>query len=59
MNSSNTNQEKNEMIYMTINIMVLHKAYNHVFEQLCTSLCQDLQNKNEYTQGDHNRITTK
>jgi hypothetical protein len=34
MNSSNTNREKNEMLSMRINIMVLHKAYKHVFEQL-------------------------
>jgi hypothetical protein len=42
MNSSNTNREKNEMLYMRINIRVLHKAYKHVFEQLYPSSCQDL-----------------
>jgi hypothetical protein len=34
MNSSNTNWEKNEMIYMRSKIRVLHKAYKQVFEQL-------------------------
>jgi hypothetical protein len=59
MNSSNTNQEKNEMLCMRIKIRVLHKAYTHVFEQLYPSSCQDLQNKSESTQRDHNRITNK
>jgi hypothetical protein len=36
MNSSNTNQEKNEMLYMRSKIRVLHKAYKHVFVQLYT-----------------------
>jgi hypothetical protein len=49
MNSSNTNQEKNEMLCMRIKIRVLHKAYKHAFEQLCTLLCQYLQNKSEST----------
>jgi hypothetical protein len=44
---------------MRINIRVLHKAYKHVFEQLYSSPCQDLQNKSEFTQRDHNRITSK
>jgi hypothetical protein len=34
MNSSTTNQEKNEMLCMRINIRVLHKTYKHVFKQL-------------------------
>jgi hypothetical protein len=38
MNSSNTNQEKNEMLCMKIKIRVLHKAYKHIFEQLYSSL---------------------
>jgi hypothetical protein len=42
MNSSNTNQEKNEMLCMRFRIGVLHKAYKQVFKQLCTPLCQDL-----------------
>jgi hypothetical protein len=42
MNSSNTNQEKNEMLCMRINIRVLHKTYKHVFEQLYLSPCQDM-----------------
>jgi hypothetical protein len=43
MNSSNTNQEKNEMLYMRFKIRVLHKAYKQIFKQLYTSLYQDLQ----------------
>jgi hypothetical protein len=42
MNSSNTNQEKNEMLCMRINIRVLHKAYKHVFKKLYPSPCEDL-----------------
>jgi hypothetical protein len=49
MNSSNTNQEKNEMLYMRIKIRVLHMSYKHVFEQLYSSPSQDLQNKCEST----------
>jgi hypothetical protein len=49
MNSSNTNQEKNEMFCMRINIRVLHKAYKHVFEQLYPSPYQNLQNKSKST----------
>jgi hypothetical protein len=59
MNSSNTNQEKNEMLCMRINIRVLHEAYKHVFEQLYPSPCQNFQNKSEFRKGDHNRITSK
>jgi hypothetical protein len=59
MNSSNTNPEKNEMLCMRIKIRVLHKAYKHIFEQLYPSPFQDLQNKSESTQRDHNRIINK
>jgi hypothetical protein len=41
-----------------IKIRVLHKAYKQVFNQLYTSLCQDLQNKSESSQRDHNKITS-
>jgi hypothetical protein len=44
---------------MRFKIKVLHKAYKHVFEQLYPSLWQDLQNKSESTQKDHNSITSK
>jgi hypothetical protein len=44
---------------MRFKIKVLHKAYKQVFKQLYTPLCQDLQNKSESSQGDHNRITSK
>jgi hypothetical protein len=43
MNSSNTNQEKNKILYMRFKISVLHKAYKQVFKELYTPLCQDLQ----------------
>jgi hypothetical protein len=33
MNSSNTNQEKNEMLCMRFKIRVLHKAYKQIFKQ--------------------------
>jgi hypothetical protein len=59
MNSSNTNREKNDMLCMRIKIRVLHKAYKQVFKQLYTPLCQNMQNKTESSQGEHNRITTK
>jgi hypothetical protein len=59
MNSSNTNQEKNEMLCMRFKTRVLHKAYKQVFKQLYTPLCQDLQNKSESSQREHNRITSK
>jgi hypothetical protein len=36
MNSSNTNQKKNEMLCMRSKIRVLHKAYKQVFQQLYT-----------------------
>jgi hypothetical protein len=42
-----------------IKIRVLHKAYRQVFKQLYISLCKDLQNKSEYTQGDQYKITSK
>jgi hypothetical protein len=44
---------------MRFKIRVLHKAYKQVFKQLCTPLCQDLQNNSESSQRDHNRITSK
>jgi DNA-binding ferritin-like protein (Dps family) len=59
MNSSNINREKNEMLCMRFKIRVLHKAYKQVFKQLYTPLWQDLQNKSEFLQRDHNRITSK
>ena len=42
-----------------IKIRVLHKTYKQVFKQLYTSLCQDLQNKSESSQGDQYKITSK
>jgi hypothetical protein len=59
MNSSNTIREKNEMLCMRFKIKLLHKAYKQVFKQLCPSSCQDMQNKSESSQRDHNRITSK
>jgi hypothetical protein len=49
MNSSNTNREKNEMLYMRFKIRALHKVYKQVFKQLYTSLFQGMQNKSEST----------
>jgi hypothetical protein len=43
MNSSNTNRQKNEMLYMRSKIRVLYKIYKQVFKRLYSTLCQDLQ----------------
>jgi hypothetical protein len=45
-NSSNTNREKNEMLYMRSKIKVLHKAYKYL-SNYTPSTCQDMQNKSE------------
>jgi hypothetical protein len=40
-------------------IRVLHKVYKHVFKQLYSLLCQDMQNKSESSQREHKEITNK
>jgi hypothetical protein len=59
MNSSNTNREKNGMLYMRSKLGCFTRYASKYLSNYTQSLCQDLQNKSESSQRDHDKITSK